>query len=506
MRTTDMLASAGFDMTPTPDDEALASKDFTALLTAAGMPAEARRRLLVWASLKVWTAWAGGAMVGVGSNLLANAAGGKAAAVVGAFAATLGAPMLLTYGLGALAGGVVRQLTKKGVQSYAPSVVSKLSDNPKVMDAFVGSMEYGSQFYDTVLEPNGIKNFGDVTRPKLTRLLGKADLMGKAKGLMAQEAKALAEYQWAEANKGNPEVAALLPDLLRKLDAIRRMGAAAADVSRADWKAAAANVIMETMREEGVGAAQVVVDELAAALAPTPGGWGAAAGVPWRAGWAGLLPGGGGECTAGLQPLSPCARRMRSRGGQPLKPPQLANLHCAGVEPSGLLSAADADTDFDNTSFDESAGASGLPTDIQAGPQADGAPDEPAGEQGGSTPDDSTAGDQGGSTPDDSTAGDQGSDGGAAGDQGGNENDDQGGNENDDQGGNETDDSSNPADDSNQAEEGGGGSTEDEGSSSAGDSDFAGTTADDGGADAWGGSTADAGDAGGFTGTTDASF
>ena len=90
MKTSDLLASLDYDMTPTDNDEALANADFTALLTAAGMPSDVRRRLLIFATLKVWGAKGLGAAAGLGSSLLAAAATVKASSLaVGALAMAL---------------------------------------------------------------------------------------------------------------------------------------------------------------------------------------------------------------------------------------------------------------------------------------------------------------------------------------------------------------------------------------------------------------------------------
>ena len=269
-----MLAGLGLDMTPRPDDEAVAGKDFTALLTAAGMPAEVRRRLLIWATLKVWAAKATGAIYGVGSSMLAHAAGAKASALVMTAAAALSAPVGVGVVAGILAYRTARSLVKEVADDHlAPALANAASDDAKVKDAFLGTIEHGTRLYEGVLAPGGVRGLGDVTAAKLTRLAAKADLAGGARDWAAREAQALAEWTWAEANKGNPEVAAALPEMLNKLNAVRRLGAAAADAARADWKAGAAQLVTAAAREADLDPGQIIRDELAAALAPTPGAW-----------------------------------------------------------------------------------------------------------------------------------------------------------------------------------------------------------------------------------------
>lgn len=270
MKTSDLLASLDYDMTPTDNDEALANADFTALLTAAGMPSDVRRRLLIFATLKVWGAKGLGAAAGLGSSLLAAAATVKASSLAVGALAMLGVPATggLSLIAGMAAGAAVTSLVKTNVDAAAVSLVSTISGDAAVTDAFQSSLAFGSTAHN-MLNGAGVYSPKDLTSAKLTRLLDNSQ--AKVKEWAWKSAQSRVELAWAQANKDNPAVAKLLPDMLAKDGAIRRLAATAADVARADWKAVAKAVVNEGVLDAGLDAAAVLASGLAEALEPTPG-------------------------------------------------------------------------------------------------------------------------------------------------------------------------------------------------------------------------------------------
>lgn len=151
-----------------------------------------------------------------------------------------------------------------------PSPLPPLLYPNQVKDAFTGSVQYGTQAH-AILTSGGITSPKDFTAAKLTRLVEKADLKGKALEWVGREARVQAELTWAEANKDNPAVAELLPKLWAAAGAIHRLAAKDADVSRANWKVVAKEVVTEAIVEAGLDPANVITGVLAAALEPTPG-------------------------------------------------------------------------------------------------------------------------------------------------------------------------------------------------------------------------------------------
>lgn len=264
--TTDLLAGMGFNMTRGLDDEALASTDFSAALTAAGMPAAVRRRLLFWKGL---AAMASGAAVGFGSSMLAHMAGNAAQAMVVSALVLASAPASVTGFGGMLAYAAVSRLVKSKVTNEGENIVGKFTDDPKVKDQFSRAMAFGSSVATSGIQ-NGMLS-GKGVSLKVVRLAVKSELKSKQAELIAEGKAALAEYAWAQANAQLPGVANLLLDLKNKVGAIQRLSATAADVSRSNWKTVAADVVSKAVEDAGLNPTDLLTDALAATFEPTPG-------------------------------------------------------------------------------------------------------------------------------------------------------------------------------------------------------------------------------------------